>query len=155
MGSSASPDECGAGRPAEPSAASVDRMWQHGLHLDTMLFQRSNVFMVAESLLVVAYSSVLGVGQSGALATGDRAVLANRVIAAFGVMLALIWVYVADRHLQYYKLVSARLREHVPEYGEVRRAWRRRGPSSLPLVSYSLPALAAIMWVLLLVITWH
>jgi hypothetical protein len=42
----------------------VDRLWQHGLHLDTMLFQRGNLFLVAESLLVVSYASMLGMGQT-------------------------------------------------------------------------------------------
>ena len=43
----------------ELTPTEVDRLWQHGAHLDTMLFQRGNLFLVAESLLVVSYTSLL------------------------------------------------------------------------------------------------
>jgi len=77
----------------------ADRLWEHGLHLDTMLFQRGNLFLVAESLLVVSYASMLGVGQTPG---SDRPTLAARVIAVFGLLLTLAWGYVGHRHLQYY-----------------------------------------------------
>jgi len=128
------------------------RLWQHGLHLDTMLFQRGSLFLVAESLLVVSYASMLGVGQTPG---SDRPTLAARVIAVFGLLLTLAWGYVGHRHLQYYQLVSIRMREHLPEYRKAREQWRRRGVSSLPVVTYSLPMLAAAVWVLLLIITWR
>jgi hypothetical protein len=131
----------------------ADRLWQHGLHLDTMLFQRGNLFLVAESLLVVSYASMLGMGHQ--TSGSDRPTLAARVIAIFGLLLTLAWEYVGHRHLQYYELVSVRMREHLPEYRTVREQWRRRGVSSLPVVTYSLPMLAAIVWVLLLIITWR
>jgi hypothetical protein len=128
------------------------RLWQHGLHLDTMLFQRGNLFLVAESLLVVSYASMLGVGQTSG---SDRPTLAARVIAVFGLLLTLAWGYVGHRHLQYYRLVSTRMRGHLPEYRKVREQWRTRGVSSLPVVTYSLPLLSGVVWVLLLTITWR
>jgi len=141
--------------PADAERLTADeagRLWQHGIHLDTMLFQRGNLFLVAESLLVISYASMLGVGQTSA---SDRPTLAARVIAVFGLLLTLAWGYVGHRHLQYYRLVSVRMREHLPEYRKVRDHWRKRGVSSLPVVTYSLPVLAAIVWVLLLIITWR
>lgn len=63
-----------------------------------MLFQRGNLFLVAESLLVVSYASMLGVGQTPG---SDRPTLAARVIAVFGLLLTLAWGYVGHRHLQY------------------------------------------------------
>ena len=47
------------------------------------------------------------------------------------------------------------MREHLPEYRKIREQWRKRGVSSLPVVMYSLPVLAAVVWVLLLIITWR
>jgi hypothetical protein len=141
--------------PADTERLSPDeagRLWQHGLHLDTMLFQRGNLFLVAESLLVVSYASMLGVGQTSA---SDRPTLAARVIAVFGLLLTLAWGYVGHRHLQYYGIVSVRMRAHLPEYRKVRDQWRKRGVSSLPVVTYLLPMLAAIVWALLLLITWR
>ncbi|GLH98624.1 hypothetical protein Pa4123_38990 [Phytohabitans aurantiacus] len=128
------------------------RLWAHGLHLGTMLFQRANIFLVAESLLLVSYTSMLA-----ALPTfrSDRPAVTDRVIAGFGLLLTLAWMYVGHRHLQYYRLVFVRIREHLPEYRALRMQWRKRGASSLPILTYALPSLAGVLWVLLLVLTWR
>ena len=47
------------------------------------------------------------------------------------------------------------MRDNLPEYRKARAQWRRRGVSSLPVVTYFLPMLAAVVWVLLLIITWR
>jgi hypothetical protein len=148
-------EESGSQGPADAERLTpdeADRLWQHGLHLDTMLFQRGNLFLVAESLLVISYATMLGVDQTSG---SDRLTLAVRVIAIFGLLLTLAWGYVGHRHLQYYDLVSVRMRKHLPEFRKAREQWRRRGVSSLPVVTYFLPALAAILWLLLLIITWR
>lgn len=131
----------------------ANRLWQHGLHLDTMLFQRSNLFLVAESLLVVSYASMLAVAQQAA--GSDRPALAARVIAVFGLLLTLIWGYVGHRHLRYYQLVLVRIGEHITHYRAVREGWHPRGPSTPRMITYSLPALAVVVWILLLLITWR
>lgn len=133
--------------PEELTPAEIDRMWQHGLHLDAMLFQRGNLFLVAESLLVVAYTGLLpGSGSAGA------PILAACVVAVFGLLLTCVWAYVGHRHLQYLALLNSRVRDHVREYRALRERWHPKGPSSLPLVTYTLPALAAVMWIILLLI---
>lgn len=132
----------------------ADRIWQHAMHLDTTLFQRSNLFVVSESLLIVSYTSILGVANAPG---GDdaRPLLAARVVAGFGLFLTLIWSYVGHRHLQYYNLARARLLKYVPEYRLARQEWHKRGVSSPTVVTYSLPALSGVMWILLLLITWR
>jgi hypothetical protein len=40
------------------------RLWEHVLHEDGQLFQRGNFFMLAESLLVVAYSGLLAASET-------------------------------------------------------------------------------------------
>lgn len=129
-------------------------MWQHGQHLDTMLFQRGNLFLVAESLLLVAFTSTLAVALTPGQEAPGRPFLAARVIATFGLTLTIVWGYVGHRHLRYYRLQSARMREHISEYRDLRDAWRMRGLSSLPLVTYFLPGLASVMWILLIIIAW-
>lgn len=149
-----------SGSAAEPPKEdlppdALSRMWQHGLHLDTMLFQRGNLFLVAESLLVVSFTSTLAVALAPGQGAPDRPFLAARVIAAFGLMLTMAWGYIGHRHLRYYRLHSARLCAHISEYRALRESWQMRGPSSLPLVTYCLPGLAGVMWVLLIIIVWR
>ncbi|MFC7387158.1 hypothetical protein [Sphaerisporangium rhizosphaerae] len=136
-------------------SGAMDRMWQHSLHLDTMLFQRANLFLVVESLLIVAYTLVLGVTTQTGGSSTTTALMAVRIIAVFGLLLTVIWGYVAHRHLRYYELLRARQREVFPEYEQLRKQWRMKGISSLPLVTYFLPLLAAALWILLLLITWR
>jgi hypothetical protein len=140
--------------PADPDdvRAQQDRIWQHGLHADNMLFQRGNLFLVAESFFAVAYSTSL----SGAAAR-DGAALAARALAVFGLLLSAIWMYVGHRHLSYFNLIRERQKELLPDYRETRERWARTAPmasriSSLPLVTYALPALAGVMWIFLLII---
>jgi hypothetical protein len=146
----------GAGEQPESERVgreAVSRIWQHSEHLDTMLFQRGNLFLVAESLLVVAYTGMTqALSQSG---SNIQAILGARVIGAFGIVLTVVWLYVGHRHLRYYRLQSSIMSRHVPEYKALRDLWRMRGPSSLPLVTYFLPSLAGILWVVLLLITWR
>jgi hypothetical protein len=123
------------------------RVWQHALHEDQMLFQRGNLFLVAESLLVVAYATMLPTSHTGA---GE--ILAARVIATFGLLLTVMWLYVGHRHLRYCMLIRMRMLEMLPEYRETRARWRSSRISSLPLITYFLPSLAIVMWVFLLVI---
>jgi len=76
-------------------------------------------------------------------------------VAAFGLLLTIVWCYIGHRHLRYYSLQSSRLRMQLAEYNLLRENWRQRRPSSLPLVTYFLPALSAAIWLLMLVVTWR
>jgi hypothetical protein len=139
----------------EDSSRRANRIWQHGLHLDTMLFQRGNIFLIAESLLIVAYTSILGVARaSGHDTLSIGPLLAARIIASFGLLFTLIWAYVAHRHLLYCNYIIVRMKAHIPEYRDTREGWSIQGPSSLSLVTYCLPALSFVMWTLLLIVTW-
>ncbi|MEV5500573.1 hypothetical protein AB0M50_34760 [Nonomuraea fuscirosea] len=139
--------------PEAPDPGSLERMWQHGLHLDTMLFQRANLFLVVESLLVVAYALVLGVATQPGNTGADMALMAARTMAAFGLLVTLVWGYVGHRHLRYFRLVQVRAEEALPEYKQLRDVWKTKTVSALSLVTYFLPLLAEALWVLLLLIT--
>ncbi|MCW8099689.1 RipA family octameric membrane protein [Streptomyces tauricus] len=125
------------------------RLWQHTLHENTMLFQRGNLFLVGQSLFAVAYTTLL---------TSEQHVVAARVLAAFGLVLALTWLYVGHRHRLYYQHVQRRAVERLPEYAATWSSWatRRQGRSrgrSITLIAYLLPSLAVVMWGALLLIT--
>jgi hypothetical protein len=138
-----------------PGDAVLNRMWEHQGHLDTMLFQRANLFLVAESLLVVAYALILGVAIQVSSANSGLPLWVARIIAVFGLILTAAWCYVAHRHLKYYRLVVNRNLKYFPEYTELREQWQMKGPSSLPTVTYFLPLLAGAIWILFLAVSWR
>lgn len=124
--------------------AAADRLWQHGLHEDNVRYQQGNLFLVAQSLLAVAYSTILTSGHDAQPA---------RVIAAFGIALTAIWVYVGHRHRRYSAALQQRIKSVVPEYAETSAICPPRGIGTTPVLVYVLPSLAAIMWAVLLLIT--
>ncbi|WAL95273.1 hypothetical protein [Streptomyces sp. Je 1-369] len=124
--------------------AAADRLWQHGLHEDNVRYQQGNLFLVAQSLLAVAYSTILTAGNGTQPA---------RVIAAFGVALTVIWVYVGNRHRMYAAALQCRIKSAVPDYAETTAACAPRGIGTTAMLVYVLPSLAATMWLVLLVIS--
>ncbi|MGW2720661.1 hypothetical protein [Streptomyces sp. NPDC001492] len=123
--------------------AADNRIWEHLLHEDNIRYQQGNLFLVALSLLAVAYSTIL--------TAGDKNLAAARVIAAFGIASTLIWLYIGHRHLLYWRAIRLRTRQRLPDYDETLRTCMPRG-RSLVLIVYALPGLSAIMWLLLLLI---
>lgn len=146
---SSSDDKVGAAR----TDAENGRLWEHVLHEDGQLFQRGNFFMLAESLLVVAYSGLLAASEThGTSYSATRLLLAARVLASFGLLLTAVWFYVGRRHLMYCKYIRARAHDRLPEYRATREGWPRGLLPSLDLVTYSITFLAGIVWILLLLI---
>ncbi|MGW1622274.1 RipA family octameric membrane protein [Streptomyces sp. NPDC002172] len=137
-------EEAAAARRAQD-----DRLWQHGVHEDGMLFQRGNLFLLAQSLQVVAYATVMSASMGGG-PSSHPSLTAARVIAGFGIVLTLSWLYVGHRHFRYSKAVQRRIEDRLPDYRETRAASRAPGLSSMPIIVYALPVLAAIMWLILL-----
>jgi hypothetical protein len=86
----------------------ANRLWQHGLHEDSVLNERQNYFLIAESMLLVGYTTVLS--------TPQPKVFIARVIASFGMLLTLVWIYVNIRQWYIVKHVRARAVEVLPDY---------------------------------------
>lgn len=116
-----------------------------------MFFQRGNLFLLAHSLIIVGYSTILSARGQGH--HNHQAMLAARGFSAFGIALSLTWLYVDHRHLRYTNLVQQRAMDRLPEYAETRAQWPQRGLGSIPVIAYGLPAMACAMWVFLLLVT--
>lgn len=117
--------------------AQQDRLFQHGIHVDSMLFQRGNLFLVAQSLMAVAYATV-------------RSEDARHIMAGFGIVLTLCWLYVSHRHYRYTLLVLGRIEEKLPDYRATRVATHLSGFNSTHVIVYAIPALSGVMWLALL-----
>jgi len=65
-------------------------------------------------------------------------------------LLTAVWLYAGHRHLQYCRYVQRRARDRLPEYRAMRDG-RPKGPvPSLSIITYSIPSLAGIVWILFL-----
>lgn len=114
------------------------------LHHDDMFYQRANFFLVAESMILVAYS--LLASRQGAVLTQGR------VIAAFGLILTIIWAYAAHRALVRLKYLTRRAEAGYPYFAAL-RAERPKPVGSIGstlLMAYMIPAIAIVMWAILL-----
>jgi hypothetical protein len=130
------------------------RLWEHVLHEDGQFFQSANYFLLSESLLVVAYSGLLAASAASGVTHGfvSHISFATRTIAAFGLALTVVWLYVGHRRLRYCRYIQAIARDRLPDY-RVRREGRPKNlVSPFDVVTYSVPFLAGILWILFLVI---
>lgn len=132
----------GQANPEQEKAADA-RLWEHLLHEESMLFQRSNLFLIAQSLLAVAYSTI---------ATAERTSASARVLAGFGIALTLTWLFVGHRHLKFCIAIQQRAIDRFPDVAETEAACREPGQRTWPFMVYGLPAMATVMWLVLLVI---
>ena len=118
-----------------------NRIWNHRLHEDVLFYTRQNYFIVAESMLAVAFAQAL----SGA----DPETLLMRVIAAIGFLLTTTWLYVNYRQLGSLKTVHTRAISLLPEFEETYEQRRSRGPAMKDVFAYGVPLLIACMWLTL------
>jgi hypothetical protein len=132
-----------------------NRIWAHSLHQDEQFMQRSNFFLVAESLLVVAYSSILARGlTAGSSAQPYRLLLTARVIGIFGLLLTVIWAYSNNRMRLTSAHVAKRARDVLPEYQQTLEERKLPGGriSATWMITFLVPLLAGIMWLMFLFI---
>lgn len=129
------------------------RLWDHALLQDELFVGRGNFFLVAESLLVVAYTGILGLSLS---VHGQplRLRVAALVLAIFGCLLTIIWAFVNGRQRQVLLHLHKRARETFPEYRRTIEERKLPGGriSGTFLMAFGVPVLAAIMWLIFVII---
>jgi hypothetical protein len=137
----------------QASKDQLARLWEHALLQDELFVQRSNFFLVAESLLVVAYTGILGLSL-GTHGQPLRLRVAALVLAIFGFLLTTIWALVNARQRQVLLDLHKRAREAFPEYRRTIEERKLPGGriSGTMLIAYWVPVLAAIMWLIFVII---
>jgi hypothetical protein len=132
----------------------LERLWAHNLHEDNMFMQRGNFFLVAESMLLIAYAAVL----ASRARTETDTLTASRIISGFGLALTGVWVLISHRHMTYQRFIRQRALTYFREFRDTRTAWQDSQPGwwrkvhTNSLLSYGIPGLAGIMWLLLLIL---
>ena len=129
----------------------ADRLWSHLLHLDGEFIQRGNLYLVGESMLLVAYSAILSRGPTGPDNAAALAWIA-RVIACFGAFLAIIWCYVNVGWWSYFRHVRRRVLEAVPDYRETVARTPRTMFGHDALTAFVVPGVTVMVWLILLLL---
>jgi hypothetical protein len=138
------------GALAENSHLDPEHTWSHGLHVESMFIQRGNFYLVAHSMLVVAYTAALSADSSSSHHPSLSWVA--HVLAGFGLVLACVWLYVSHWQWAYLKHLRRIAVEAIPEYSNSQRG-RPRGPiEDGTLSTYVVPSMAAVMWMVLMLL---
>lgn len=122
-----------------------DRLWDLTLHEDEVFNSRQNLFLVAESMLVVAYTTALA-------ASGGRD--SASVIAAIALLLTLSWLYAGARHLWIVDSVQMRAKAAFPDYAKLcdKHESRLLPIRSRTVTAFVVPLLTGVLWVGLLIV---
>jgi hypothetical protein len=120
------------------------RLWEMTVHDDTMFNNRLNFFLVFESVLL----SVVGLLYSSKF-TPAKIVLI--MIICLGIVLTILWGYIQARQRHVYESLASLCREVFPEYKMARAQIGKWPLSAVMLLTYIVPALVLLIWIILLV----
>jgi len=120
-------------------------LWQYKMHEDAIFYQRLNFFLVAESMILVAFATFFS--SSHPSAAGIRI-----VIAALGCVVTLVWGYVGARQRNVMQPIIAEAEKAIPVYKRI-RGERSKWFSSTWLLAYFVPAIVLLTWIVLIYLT--
>jgi hypothetical protein len=129
-----------------------NRLWEHLLHIETQIYARMTLFLVIETLLLATVGTIDS--------KPAPSLLVVKAIVFLGLCITIIWVYLGDRVKQVFDVVKKRAFDNLPEYQKtdntipeerwpLRRLSTGRTPS-IPILTYVIPALFALLWLFLL-----
>jgi hypothetical protein len=125
----------------------INRLWQHAAHSQNRFDNRLNFFLVFESVFL----GVVGVLYS----RPSSAKIILIALICLGFVLTAFWGYIQARERYLLNDLETQLKEVAPEYREtMMRRERAKWPiSSTSLLAYGVPALVALMWIVLFIFT--
>jgi hypothetical protein len=109
------------------------------LHSENLFYQRANFLLVAESLVLVAYSAVENVSS-----------LRARAIALFGVVSTVAWFYISIRSKRYNHYLMRKMQEIDPTYEQLEDERPAKGPGTMSVLTFLMPGLSLVVWCVLL-----
>jgi disulfide bond formation protein DsbB len=123
------------------------RLWELTLHEDLLFSERHGLFLIAESMLTVAYVEAAKAGKTSiALA-----------ISAIAMILTVVWVYVSGRHTKLTSILRDEAERVFPEYANlksmreelVHKIWSFQSQTAIGFV---MPILLLVLWAVLVVL---
>ncbi len=123
----------------------LNRLWEDRLHEDNVFNERQNFFLVSQSMLLVAYATLLSASQPN--------IPVARITASLGVLLTLVWIYVNARLYYIVRHIQDRAISMIPEYKETIRTRTKWPISSTRLMAYFVPLIIGAVWAILIFVT--
>lgn len=125
-----------------PQSPLPDVLWSYKLHEEMVFYQRLNFFLVAESMLFVAYSTLLaGSSRQGGMLLG---------LVVLGILLSLAWMFVSHRQILVIDHISSVYRRKFMEYADLRAQRGHSLVSSSKVLAYGVPAIVLLTWLIAL-----
>lgn len=121
----------------------IERLWQYRTQAENVFYQRINFFLVAESMLLVAYATVL---------SKENFLFTAITIITIGILLTVIWLIVNHRQKITVDHVRNYIIDKLPEYRSLRQNRPKSFISSWILMTYLVPLLLIFSWITLLVV---
>ena len=124
----------------------IDRLWQHIEAVQNRFDNRLNFFLIFESILM---------GVVGMLYSRPSSVnIVLIFVICLGILLTVIWQYVQARERYLLDDLENKLKEVVSEYQEtvVRRERVKWPIGSTVLLTFGVPPIVGIMWILILIL---
>ena len=121
------------------SKAPSEHYWDWLLHEDGLFSGRINFFLIAESMLFIAFA--INSYENPHLTT---------VLSMAGLLFVAIWLYVSI--IQIFFLINPikkRLRKELPEYREMKGTWLFGDPNIWLGIVF--PAVLVLIWILLMI----
>jgi hypothetical protein len=124
----------------QPDRAS--RVWEHALHEETIYFETSNFFLVAEAMLLVFYATLVSEVSAWVL----------MVVATLGIFMTGMWWMINIRQESDLETAKGRLKRYCPEYLEYlsEREDNRFRARAGTILSRFIPLVIALLWATLL-----
>lgn len=122
----------------------ANRIWQHGLHEDTLFQHRLASFTLIESVLLGFISNLYGKGITEPFVW---------YVAILSLCFSIIWLFIQYRHWAYLTHVTKRIQQYAPEFKTTLSTfsnywlWRFDTPRLLAL---AIPTLFVVIWVALI-----
>ena len=128
--------------PEEIKTFSSDRLFQYKISMQDIMQQRNNYYLLAESMLFLAYASI------------NNKIMVSIIMVSFGLLITLIW-YLANKRLSaVYKFLRDKyVIEFCPEYKDFRQNSPKTKLHSWELTYYFIPIVTGLAWIALLLYT--
>jgi small-conductance mechanosensitive channel len=127
------------------SSEDAEKLWQYKMHEEDIFYQRLNFFLVAESMLFVAYTTLFA---------SPRSIFSVIIVlSTLGSILTLVWIYVSSRQLNVMRQIAKESQEAVNVYARIREERSKWPVSSTKLLAYFVPLVVLLAWLTIVITT--
>jgi len=117
-------------------------LWEYRLHEDTIFYQRLNVFLVAESMLLVAFALLFS--------SPEKSFFVPLIVVILGCFLTAAWLYVSHRQMVVINQIRMEAEKAVPTYRKIRKDRPKVLLGSMSTLTYIVPSIVFLIWLALL-----